>query len=82
MAVAVVGTTPIGGPIIGWTSEQFGPRWAYAMGGIVSILGAIAFSVVYARSCRRPTIGSPVPDDELVLGVDGEAIPAVVPVSS
>jgi MFS family permease len=81
MAVAVVGTTPIGGPMIGWVSEQFGPRWAYAMGGVATILGAIAFSIVYARARRRGGIDQPA-DRDLVLGVDGEMIPAAIRVGS
>jgi MFS family permease len=82
MSVAVVGTTPIGGPIIGWTSEQFGPRWAYAMGGVIAVLGAIVFGVVYAHGRRLARVDAPAVDVDLVLGVDGEAIPASIEVGA
>ena len=79
---AVVGTTPIGGPLIGWVSEQFGPRWAYAMGGIVTILSAIVFSILYARSRHQRPVDLAAAEADLVLGVDGEMIPARIRVGS
>ncbi|RPI24936.1 MAG: MFS transporter [Actinobacteria bacterium] len=43
-AVAFLGSTPIGGPIVGWIGEQFGPRFALGLGGAVTVLaGAFAF---------------------------------------
>ena len=43
-AVAFVGSTPIGGPIVGWVGEHIGPRWALGLGG-VAVLVTAAFSV-------------------------------------
>jgi hypothetical protein len=77
-AFAVVGTTPIGGPLIGWVAEEFGPRWAYAMGGIVTIVSAIVFSILYARHRHQRPVDFGAAETELVLGVDGEAIPATI----
>lgn len=37
-----LGTTPVGAPIIGWVSEQFGPRLAIWAGGLLSLIGALA----------------------------------------
>jgi MFS family permease len=37
-----VGTTPVGGPVIGWLSEQFGPRLGIWTGGLVSLIAALA----------------------------------------
>jgi predicted MFS family arabinose efflux permease len=43
-AVAFLGSTPIGGPIIGWIGEHVGARAALALGGVVTILaGALAY---------------------------------------
>lgn len=38
--LAVLGTTPIGAPIIGWVCAQWGGRWGLAVGGIATVLGA------------------------------------------
>ena len=32
--MAVLGSTPIGGPLVGWISEEFGPRYGLALGNI------------------------------------------------
>jgi len=39
-AVAFLGSTPIGGPIIGWIGEHTGPRWGIAVGGVAAIVAA------------------------------------------
>jgi MFS family permease len=39
-AVAFIGSTPIGGPIIGWIGQYAGPRWGLATGGIAALVGA------------------------------------------
>jgi MFS family permease len=48
--MAFLGTTPIGGPIIGWVGEHAGPRLALAIGGaaafVAAALGVRAFSKV------------------------------------
>jgi len=46
-----LGTTPIGAPIVGWCAEQFGPRSGIWIGGLGSLLAAVAALVV--RSRRR-----------------------------
>jgi MFS family permease len=38
--MAFLGSTPIGGPIIGWIGEHAGPRWGLAVGGIAAILAS------------------------------------------
>jgi MFS family permease len=37
-AVAFLGTTPIGGPAIGWISQHLGPRWGLATGGLAALV--------------------------------------------
>jgi MFS family permease len=39
--VAFLGSTPIGGPIIGWVSEQLGPRAGLAVGGVATLAAAV-----------------------------------------
>jgi len=37
-SVAFIGSTPVGGPIIGWIAENTGPRWALAVGAAAALL--------------------------------------------
>jgi MFS family permease len=39
-AVAFLGSTPIGGPLVGWVGQTFDPRAALALGGIAALLAA------------------------------------------
>jgi MFS family permease len=43
-----LGSTPIGGPLLGWVSEAFGARWGIAIGGF-GCLGAAAWGLAMAR---------------------------------
>ncbi|MBO0852512.1 MAG: MFS transporter [Nocardia sp.] len=47
------GGTPIGGPIVGWVTEQFGPRVGFFGCGAVSAIAAIVVGVVLSRGTRR-----------------------------
>ncbi len=40
-SVAFLGSTPIGGPIIGWIGEYASPRWSLATSGIAAIIAGI-----------------------------------------
>lgn len=48
---AIIGTTPIGGPIIGWIGENIDPRATYIVGGLTCIITA----AVAWPSLRRST---------------------------
>jgi len=37
----MLGSTAIGGPIIGWIGEVAGGRWALATGGVAAIVAAL-----------------------------------------
>jgi len=77
--IALLGSTPIGGPLVGWVSEEFGPRWGFALGGIATIVGVLAFGTAFVRARRRDaSVEMTVVPDELVLGIDGESIPASI----
>lgn len=47
-AMVFLGSTPIGGPIVGWVAEHLGARWALALGAM-GCLGAGAWGVLRAR---------------------------------
>ena len=40
-SAAYLGSTAIGGPIVGWISQNAGPRWALGVGGVAAIAAAI-----------------------------------------
>lgn len=46
------GTTPIGGPIIGWVAQQFGGDVAMAVGGASAVIAAV-LAYVWLRGYRR-----------------------------
>ena len=39
-AVAFIGSTPIGGPIVGWIGEHLGPRYGLLVGGVAALIAA------------------------------------------
>jgi MFS family permease len=36
-----LGGTPLGSPVIGWVGQTIGPRFAMAMGGVITIIAAL-----------------------------------------
>lgn len=44
-----VGGTPVGGPLLGWVSDTFGARIAFAAGGAVSLIAAAVIGLVMTR---------------------------------
>jgi MFS family permease len=52
-AIAFLGSTPIGGPIVGWISQEFGPRAGFAIGGVAAIAAAAAAGWSIARHRER-----------------------------
>jgi MFS family permease len=58
-SVAFLGSTPIGGPIVGWVSEQLGPRAGLWLGGLATLaVTAAAIAVVRRQgwSSRRSRV--------------------------
>ncbi len=53
-AMVFLGSTPIGGPIVGAIAEYVGPRWAVAVGGIAA-LAAAAWGTLALRDQRLTT---------------------------
>jgi len=45
-----LGSTPVGGPLLGWISQEWGPRFGLVLGGVLSLAAAlIAASRVYTE---------------------------------
>ncbi len=72
-AMVFLGSTPIGGPLIGWLSDVGGPRLGIAVGG-VSCLVAAAYGSRALRTRPRPARVDPVLTEEMV---DEEAVALV-----
>jgi MFS family permease len=48
-----MGGTPLGSPVIGWVGESFGARWTLILGGLITMAGVGAASLLYLRGVRR-----------------------------
>jgi MFS family permease len=59
-----LGSTPIGGPLIGWIAQHVGPRYGMGVGGIATILAALVTGLVLLRrqyELRRTPSHEPLP---------------------
>jgi MFS family permease len=56
-SVVFLGSSPIGGPIVGWLSEVAGARAGLVLAGVAALAAAGGGAVAYAR--RRPKIPRP-----------------------
>lgn len=57
-SVAFLGSTPIGGPVVGWVCEQLGARAGLAVGAVASLAagaGALAWSARLRPAAERPS---------------------------
>jgi MFS family permease len=55
-ALAWLGSTPIGGPVVGWIGQEAGARWALVVGGVAALacgLLALSWAIGYDRSIGR-----------------------------
>ena len=51
-AMVFLGSTPIGGPIVGWICQVFGPRYGLAVGALAA-LGAGLWGMTTVRAAAR-----------------------------
>jgi MFS family permease len=59
-SVAMIGSTPIGGPIVGFIGEHVGARWAVAVGGI-SALAMVVYALMVWNHSRRLELARRIP---------------------
>jgi MFS family permease len=52
-ALAWLGSTPIGGPLVGWIAQEFGARWSLAVGGIPTLVCGLLALPALTRIDRR-----------------------------
>ncbi len=76
-AMVFLGTTPIGGPILGWICDAWGARWGIALGGAACLLaGAWGMTMIDGTRRIDRDRGSDEGDDRDVPVVVGELHPA------
>lgn len=52
-AMVFLGSTPIGGPIVGWVAEEFGARWSIGLGAAACLLAGAWGLGAEARGAER-----------------------------
>ncbi|WP_369369909.1 MFS transporter [Promicromonospora sp. Populi] len=48
--MVLLGTTPLGSPVVGWIGETFGPRYAVLLGAMATLLVAVIATIWAART--------------------------------
>jgi predicted MFS family arabinose efflux permease len=43
--IVFLGSTPIGGPIVGWACQAWGARSGFVIAGVTAVAGAVAMMV-------------------------------------
>jgi MFS family permease len=60
--IVFLGSTPVGGPLVGWISQQWGARVGFGLGGAVSVAAAVVAWIAFRqRSPESTADGSEVP---------------------
>jgi MFS family permease len=73
-AMLFLGSTPIGGPIVGFVSEQFGARYGIGIGAAAALVaGAFGFAFDRRRTAR--TIAGPDAEVTVLDGIGELAVP-------
>ncbi len=84
-ALAWLGSTPIGGPIVGWLGQAVGARWALVAGGLPTLIcGILALPALTRvdRQAARPAdaVAPPAaPDSPAAADADPAAQPSAAP---
>ncbi len=58
-ALAWLGSTPVGGPIVGWAGQAIGARWALVIGGVATLACGVLALPAVTRIDRRATAQTP-----------------------
>ena len=58
-ALAWLGSTPVGGPIVGWAGQAIGARWALVIGGLAALACGVLALPALTRLDRRPAPDTP-----------------------
>jgi MFS family permease len=72
-ALAWLGSTPLGGPIVGWVGQVAGARWALVIGGVPTLLCGVLAWPALSRIDRRIAATGSAPASGLGAGPAGPA---------
>jgi MFS family permease len=61
--LAWLGSTPIGGPIVGWVGQSDGARWSLVIGGLPTLICGILALPALTRMDRRAARAQTIPDE-------------------
>jgi MFS family permease len=75
-SVAWLGSTPIGGPIVGWIGQSFGARWTLVVGGGATLLAGLLGYRSLMRIDRRARAASVVAETERPEELVQQPVPA------
>lgn len=50
--MAFLGSSAVGGPLIGWIGQTFSPRWGLGIGGIAAIMASVTGFLVISRTAQ------------------------------
>jgi MFS family permease len=67
-SLVFLGSTPIGGPLVGWVSQRWSPRAALGLGGVASMIAAVVIGAIVLTRHRRESRAPVVPDDVAAAG--------------
>ncbi len=73
---AIIGTTPVGGPIIGWVGEVVDARATYVVGGISCVVTALVAWRSLARAHETVVSDAEVAEIERLAVIEGEEVEA------
>jgi predicted MFS family arabinose efflux permease len=60
-SLVLLGSTPVGGPLLGWISQKWSPRAALGLGGIASMAAAVVVgAILLSRRHREPELVVPI----------------------
>ena len=67
-SIVLLGSTPIGGPLLGWVSQQWSPRAALGLGGIASMIAAVVIGAILLVRHRREREPDALSDELIAAG--------------
>jgi MFS family permease len=76
-SVAFLGSTPIGGPLVGFVGGSLGARYALGLGGVAALGAAVFGGLAWRRRTASEGPGPTRVDDDLGVG-DAAALPVLV----
>lgn len=59
-SMAMMGSTPLGGPVVGFVGEHVGGRWGIAIGGIAALVAAVYGSLTLLQQDRKEKVSKKV----------------------